>query len=91
MWAGIIVWLFAFFVAANFAYYVYVHEPAVKRIQIDRAELAQQNRDLNKHVIDLQQEVEYLSGVIADYSIMFGISYDGSGSEYPHGYEPKAH
>jgi hypothetical protein len=82
-WTAIAVWVFAFFVAANMGYYVYVHEPAVKANIIKVAALSADNRALNTDVAGLQRKLEGVERVIVDYSIIYGFTYP-----VPNGQDP---
>jgi len=82
-WTAIAVWVFAFFVAANMGYYVYVHEPAVKANIIRVAALSADNRALNTDVAGLQRKLERVERVIVDYSIIYGFTYP-----VPNGQDP---
>ncbi len=90
-WAGIALWLFALFVAANITYYVYVHEPGVRANIARVAELSEDNRTLNNHIANLDQKIRNLNEIILDYALIHGINLEGSDCQDPKGYEPISH
>jgi|TARA_R110002110_G_scaffold81942_8_gene213130 hypothetical protein len=90
-WAGIALWLFTLFVAANITYYVYVHEPGVRANIVKVAELKTDNWMLNDDIADLNQKIKDLEDIILDYSLIHGINLEGSDRQDPKGYEPKPH